>query len=483
MNAPIRRLAIVIALLFTSLLTSTSYIQFVQAGDLNNNHDNKRATYRQFGKPRGPLLVGGQAIAESVPVKDAYGYLRRYPGGPQYAAVTGYFSIDRNPTGMEEAANDDLAGTSNRLFYHRMQDLLTGAEPQGASVQLTINPRAQQAAWDALGNQRGAVVALDPRTGAILAMVSKPSFDPNVLAGHDTEAVQKAYEKLDRDPGRPLDNRAIASRGYPPGSVFKVVTASAALSSGQYTLDSQLPGPAVLDLPQTDVPLPNDFPGPCAGGTISMAAALQISCNTAFGSLGMTLGQDAMLRQAQAYWFGKPLDIPLKVTPSKFPTQLSQASLAQSSIGQYDVRVTPLQVAMVAAAVANNGVLMKPYLVEKVQGSNLEVLARTQPEQLGVAVSPEAAAQLTTMMEGVVQDGTGTRARIPGVRVAGKTGTAQQGEGRPPHAWFMAFAPADDPKIAVAVVVEDGGTRNDRATGGQVAAPIAKKVIQAVLQQ
>ncbi|HET9656144.1 MAG TPA: penicillin-binding protein 2 [Kineosporiaceae bacterium] len=484
MNAPLRRLAIVAALLFAALLTSTTYVQFVAAGSLNSRADNVRSFYKEFGQPRGALLVAGQPVAESVPVKDSYGYQRRYPAGPQYAAVTGFYSVVYGTSGMESAAGPTLSGNSNDLFYRRIGDLITGRTPQPPSVQLTINPKAQQAAWDALGDQRGAVVAMDPSTGAVLALVSKPSFDPNRLASHDTKVVKQSWTDLNKDTTRPMDNRAIAGREYAPGSVFKVVTSAAALSSGKYTPDTLLPGPDKLPLPQSTVPLPNDFDGPCTpSGQISLLEALQISCNTAFGSLGMTLGEQALQQQAQAFGFGKPLSIPLRVSESVFPVNLPQSSLAQSAIGQFSVRVTPMQVCMIAAAVANHGVLMKPYLDEATVGSNLEVMSRTQPKKLAEPISSDAAAQLTTMMQAVVENGTGTRAQIPGVKVAGKTGTAQQGPGQPPNAWFTAFAPADNPKVAVAVVVEDGGSLNERATGGQVAAPIAKKVIQAVLGQ
>lgn len=483
MNGPLRRLAIVVSLLFVMLLTSTTYIQFADADSLNAGPGNSRALYKQFGRERGPILVGGQPIAESVKVDDAYGFQRQYPMGREYAAVTGFYSIVFGATGMEDARGDYLSGTADQLFYRRMADLLTGQQPQGASVELTISARVQRAAWNALGDQRGAVVAIDPQTGNILAMVSKPSYDPNLLASHDTTKVATARKQLLDDPGRPLENRAISGRLYFPGSVFKLVTASAALTSGRYTTSTLLPGPAQLDLPQTKTSLPNDFNGACSpSGKISLLDALRVSCNTAFGSLGMSLGEQAIQSQAQAYGFGKPLQIPLTVTPSTFPAGISQAQLAQSAIGQFDVRVTPLQMAMVAAAIANHGVLMKPNLVQTINGANLEVISRTQPEQLSRPLSPEAAAALTTMMEAVVRSGTGTRAQISGVQVAGKTGTAQQGPGQPPNAWFTSFAPADNPRVAVAVVVEDGGKLGDDASGGAVAAPIARKVMQAVLQ-
>lgn len=482
MNAPLRRLAVVVSLLFTLLLSSTTYIQFVQADSLNHRPGNSRVLYKEFSRERGPILVGGQPVVESVKVDDEYGYQRRYLRGPEYAAVTGYYSLVYGPSAMERTEDGYLSGTADQLFYRRLADLFTGRQPQGASVQLTISAKAQKAAWDALGSQRGAVVAIEPKTGKILAMVSKPSYDPNVLASHDRTKVVKAWQTLNADPSRPLDNRATASRLYPPGSVFKVVVAAAALGTGRYTAESKLPGPAKLKLPESTTTLPNDFSGPCSGsGEISLANALRISCNTAFGSLGMTLGTETILSQAEAFGFSRALNVPLPVTPSSFPVDPSQAQLAQSAIGQFDVRVTPMQVAMVSAAIANGGTLMKPYLADTINGANLEVLRREQPEKLSEPVSEETAKQLTSMMEDVVRNGTGTRAQISGVRVAGKTGTAQQGAGEPPHAWFTAFAPADDPKIAIAVVVEDGGKRGKRASGGTVAAPIAKEVIKAVL--
>jgi peptidoglycan glycosyltransferase len=484
MNAPLRRLAIVAALLLVTLLTSTTYVQFVAADTLNSQPGNRRTLYKQFGRPRGALVVGNsqKVIAESVPVNDSYGYLRRYPGGAEYSAVTGYFSVVYGSTGMESAVGDILSGTGDQQFYQRVSDLFTGRQSSGQSVQLTIDPKVQHAAWNALGNQRGAVVAMDPRTGAILALVSKPGFDPNLLAGHSPTRLTANWKRLLNDPYRPMDNRAIASRQYAPGSVFKLVTSAAALASGRYSTDTQVPGPAELPLPETSVTLPNDFPGACgSGGTVSLLDALTISCNTAFGSLGMTLGEQALQSQARAFGFGKPLQIPLQVTTSLFPAGLSQAQLAQSAIGQFNVRVTPLQICMISAAIANKGTLMQPYLVDQTLGPNLDPRSRTQPEKLSEPISSDVAAQLTTMMQAVVENGTGTRARIPGVAVAGKTGTAEQQPGEPPNAWFTAFAPADDPKVAVAVVVDDGGTKNERATGGQVAAPVAKKVIRAVL--
>jgi peptidoglycan glycosyltransferase len=296
--------------------------------------------------------------------------------------------------------------------------------------------------------------------------------------------VQRAYAALNDDPDDPLVNRAIAGDLYPPGSTFKIVTAAAALSTGDYTVESELPGPARLDLPLTSATLPNDFSGACGpGNKVTMLRALEISCNTAFGSLGLTLGGDALREQAAKFGFGERLAIPLNVTPSIVPAGMNPPQSAQAAIGQFDVRVTPLQMAMVSAAVANDGVVMKPFAVRTVRSPELSVLEEGKPQELSQAMSGEVAEQLTQMMQAVVDDGTGTRAQIAGVSVAGKTGTAQQGNDQPPHAWFTAFAPADDPQVAIAVVVEDGGRAGNEAAGGRVAAPIAKRVLEAVLRR
>ncbi|HEY5247393.1 MAG TPA: penicillin-binding transpeptidase domain-containing protein, partial [Dermatophilaceae bacterium] len=291
-----------------------------------------------------------------------------------------------------------------------------------------------------------------------------------------------AWKSLNADPGRPAVNRAIAGDLYPPGSTFKLVTAAAALSSGKFTEESQIPGPATLVLPLTPTTLPTDDHQPCGpGGKTTLTHALEISCNSAFGWLGLNLGGDALRAQAAKFGFGDSLQVPMRVTPSKVPP-LNAPQSAQAAIGQYDVRVTPLQMAMVSAAIANKGTVMKPYLVKDTRNSNLDIIDQNQPEQLSQAISPDVAAALTRMMVNVVKSGTGTPAQIPGIEVAGKTGTAQHIKGGSPHAWFTAFAPANDPQIAVAVVVENGGNAGNEAFGGTVAAPIARAVMEAVLK-
>lgn len=483
MNGPLRRLAAVVALLFASLFTSTTVIQFIDADSLNHHANNVRTLYKEYGRQRGSIVVGGTEVARSVPTKDKFKYQRTYPGGALYTPVTGYYSLVYGTSGIEASENDLLAGTSSQLAFRQLSDLFTGRQPQGATVELTIDPALQKIAWDALGDQRGAVVAIDPKTGNILAMVSKPSFDADLLAGHSTTEVEANWAKLLADPTRPMDNRAIAGRLYPPGSTFKLITAAAALSTGKYTPDTLVPGPASITLPQSTSKLPNDDGADCgANGESTLTQALTKSCNTTFALLGQQLGQDALRRQADAFGFDQPLAIPLTVTPSVFPTGMSTASLMQSAIGQYDVRTNPLEMAMVSAAIDDQGVLMKPNLVARVRSSDLEVISTTTPSVLSRPISATVAGELRTMMLSVVTSGTGTAAQIDGVDVAGKTGTAQSSPGQPPHAWFTAFASGNGHDIAVAVVVEDGGKAGNEAFGGTVAAPIARKVMEAVVQ-
>lgn len=482
MNRPIRRVAVAILGLFGLLILNANYIQVVQADDLRNRPGNARVLLREYERQRGPIVAAGSAVARSRATGDRLKYLRTYPGGEVYAPVTGFYSLVYGATGIERAENDVLSGEDERLFVRRLGDLVTGRTPQGGAVVLTLDSRVQRAAYDALRGKRGAVVALDPSTGAILAMVSSPSFDPSVLSSHDPGEIRANYARLSAAPDDPLLNRAI-SRTYPPGSTFKVVTAAAALSSGDYDPQTRIPSPTQLPLPLTTRVLRNFGGGSCGGATSTLADALRISCNTAFGALGLRVGADRLREQAEAFGVNTTYRIPLAVARSVFPASVDRPQTALSAIGQYEVRLTPLQAAMIAAGVANRGSVMKPYLVAEVQGPDLAVLGRTQPQVLSRAVSPAVAEQLTAMMRLVVERGTGTAAQVPGVSVAGKTGTAQHGEGAPPHAWFLGFAPVEAPQVAVAVLVEGGGSVGSEATGGRVAAPIARDVIAALLGQ
>lgn len=475
MRAPLRRMAVAVIVLFALLLLNINYVQVVEAGSLNKNPHNSRVIIQAYARQRGPIVAGGQDVARSIPTTGTLKYLRVYPGGPAYAPVTGFDSLVYGLSGIEAAENSILTGTSSQLFSQRLSDLLAGRPQQGGAVVLTINPAAQQAAYAGLAGRKGAVVAIDPRTGAILALVSSPSYNPSVLSTHSVAGIQAAYHQLLTDPSKPMLDRAI-SNTYPPGSVFKIVTTAAALSSGRYTPTSQIPSPTVLKLPQTTKTLHNFQGESCGNGqTDSLQNAFQISCDTAYAGLGMALGGPALQREAQLFGIGSGLSIPLPVVASGFPRTLSPPTTAYSAIGQYNVRLTPLQAAMLAATVANHGTLMAPYLVKELKAPNLATVSVTQPKVIRQVMSPAVADQINAMMQLVVQAGTGTAAQIPGVAVAGKTGTAQNAPGQPPHAWFAAFAPAQAPQVAVAVLVENAGV------GGSVAAPIARSVIQAVL--
>ena len=483
MNTPLRRLATVVLVMFVALMASATWVQYFQAERLNNDSRNVRTLYREFGNARGPIVVAGEAIALSAPVEDSYGYQRSYTNGELYSAMTGFYSVVNGRTELERAANDELTGRGDRLFFSRIRDLVTGRQPEGAAVETTIIPAAQQAAFDGLAGQQGAVVAIEPSTGKILALVSTPGFDPNALASHDTTAAGAAYQALDAADGNPLRSNA-TKETYPPGSTFKLVTAAAALESGQFTAGSTLPAPVRLTLPQTTATIGNFGGGGCGADPITLADALRISCNTAFGQLGLDVGEDALRTQAERFGFNDPnLTIPMGVVESVFPADLDLPVTAQSAIGQRDVRATPMQMAMVSAAIANGGKLMTPYVVQTVRSADLHKVSETPSTLYSTAISPGTAATLRDMMVGVVDDGSGSAAQIPGVQVAGKTGTAQTADGQAPHAWFTAFAPADAPRVAVAVIVEHGGNAGNEATGGRIAAPIAKAVIEAVLAQ
>jgi penicillin-binding protein A len=471
-------------LMFVALLVNSNIVQVGQAASLRANPHNVRVLYSEYRNQRGPIVAAGRDVARSIPTNDALKYLRTYPGAESYAPITGYYSLVIGSSGIEQAEDPILAGTDDRLFVSRLSDEITGRTPRGGSVVLTVNTAAQQAAYQGLRGVRGAVVALDPSTGAILALASSPSYDPATLTTHNPRQIIHTYHQLLRDPGQPLLNRAL-SASYPPGSLFKIVTASAAFTSGRFTPSTVVPAPTALKLPLTNTYLHNFGGESCGNGkTDTVSDAFRISCNTAFAGIGLKLGINALADQAKAFGIGSALKIPLPVASSQFNGTANVPNTALSAIGQYDDALTPLQAAMIGAAIANNGVVMQPYVVAQTRAPDASVLSTTTPRALGRAVTPRVAAQVTSLMELVVSSGTGTAAQIPGVEVAGKTGTAQHGTAKqnlPPDAWFVSFAPAQHPTVAVAVLVEDGGSLGSDATGGAVAAPIARSVMCAVL--
>jgi peptidoglycan glycosyltransferase len=493
MDKQIRRLGVAMLGLFVLVLAQVTYIQVVAAGRLADNPANAtRQLIAEYRVDRGDILAadGRTVLALSRKSGGQLKYQRRYPQGPLYAGITGYYSVIYGRSELEQSFNDYLAGTAPQLIPQTLIDQILGRPQRGAAVVTTIDPVLQRVAARALGNLPGAVVALDPRTGDVKAIVANPTYDPNLLASQDPKVVRSEWRRLNADPGQPLVSRAIDEL-YPPGSTFKMVTAAAALQNG-YGPDSLWPNPHVLDLPQTTANLQNFGGEDCLGGApeITLAQAFTVSCNVVFGQVGLKLGPEKLAAQARAFGFAPdpssgdiPFDIPLQAgvfpDPSYFAER--QPALALAAIGQDNVAANPMQMALVASAIANGGVEMVPRLVTQVRDPSGQVVQSYAPQVYGRPISPQTAIQLTQMMVSVVQSGTGTAAQISGVEVAGKTGTAQHGQGLPPHAWFASFAPAQNPTIAVAVIVLDGGSLGSDATGGLVAAPIAKAVMEAAL--
>lgn len=491
MTKQVQRVAIACFVLFAALFVNLNVVQVVQSRELAEDNRNARQLFREYEIRRGGL-VAGDGATELATVEETGGdlrYRRRYPEGQLYAHLTGYYSPVYGRSELEQSFNSFLAGSAPEAFTRNLADLLAGRERTGDDVITTVDPGTQRAAVEAFDGRRGAAVALDPRTGEVLALVSSPSFDPDLLSSHAREDVREYWTALNEDPDRPLRNRALRE-WYPPGSTFKVITTAAALESGVQP-DDTFDDPARLSLPQTTATIGNFGGGTCAGGSeITLARAFQVSCNTTFAQLGLDLGDDALRQTSEAFGLNADLDHQVgNVLVSQFPTaELDPPSTAQSAIGQRDVRVTPMQMAMVAAAVGNGGVLMEPHLVRQVEDERRQLLADFPPEPLVVpgvdssqAISAETARDLTAMMVAAVDGGTGQNARIDGVQVAGKTGTAQTGGDGPPTVWFVGFAPADNPSVAVAVVLEDGGGVGDEATGGALAAPLARSVMDAAL--
>lgn len=477
MNQAIRNSWIVALCLFTLLFGSITYVQFFAADELKDNPWNSRSLYQQFDTDRGAIIAGGQQIAYSKPSDDQFKYQRVYKYPEVFAPLTGFYSLF-NATGLESAMNEHLSGQASQLFYDRLVQIFSGDQPKGGSVELTIDPQIQQLAYDLIGDHKGSIVVMDPQTGAIIAMVSKPSYNPNVLADHNTAKAIKAYDRLASDPDNPLYNRAIGGNLYAPGSVFKIIDTTAALESDEYSPDSILPNPNSLQF--GGYSLPNYQQGGCAARQeATFAFALAQSCNTPFASIALNLGQDTIREEAQEFGFGHELNIPLHVTPSVFPETHSDAALAQAAIGQRNVRVTPLQIAMMTSVIANDGELMKPTLIKTLRAPDLQVLQEFEPEKLRTVTTPEIANQITEWMVGVVDNGIGAGAAVPGVEVAGKTGTAELGVAGQNNSWFTGFAPADDPQVAISIVIEDV----DVATGAALTSPNAKKIFEAVLNK
>ena len=488
MNTSLRRISIMVMALIVMLLINATVTQVFRADGLRADPRNQRVLLDEYSRQRGQIAASGQLLAYSLSTNGRYRYLRVYPDPLIYAPVTGFYSLRFSSTGLERAEDPILNGSDERLFGKRLADFFTGRNPRGGNVDTTLVPRVQQAAWAAMqqgcnGPCKGSVVALEPSTGKILGMVSSPSYNPNLLSTHDTEDQGKAWRQLRDDPESPLTNRALSER-YPPGSTFKVVTTAAALEAG-IAENEQLTAAPQIPLPNSTATLENFGGSPCGNApTAPLREAFERSCNTAFVQLGIRIGGDALRDTADAFGFDtQPAPIPLEVAESTVGAMSDAAAVGMSSIGQKDVAVTPLQNALVAAAIANAGVVMQPYLVERLEGPDLAEINNTAPAEQRRAVSAQVAAKLTELMVGA-EKFTQQNGSIPGIQIASKTGTAEHGtdpRNTPPHAWYIAFAPAQSPRVAVAVLVENGGDRLS-ATGGALAAPIGRATIAAALQ-
>ncbi|AHH93400.1 penicillin-binding protein 2 [Kutzneria viridogrisea] len=492
MNKPLRRVGLAMMVMVLLLLANLTYVQVIKADTYASDPSNRRSLLEEYSRQRGQIVSStGTILANSVETKDSQRFLRQYPNGAMYAPITGYYSSLYGASGIESAEDDVLNGSSPKLFVRRLSDLITGRDPRGGNVKVTIDPKAQAAAYNAMTAKgyTGSVVAIKPSTGEILAMVSTPSYDPNPLSSHSSTDQSKLMDQLNKDQNQSGMNRAIREK-LPPGSTFKLVVGAAALSNG--TADAttpSLPADASITLPGTSTPLANFANQACpesSNNQVSMTVAMKYSCNTAFSTLAGKVGKDNLIAQAAKFGIGQTdLSIPLSVVPSTVGSIPDQAALYQTGIGQRDVALTPLQDAVVAATIANGGVRMQPQLVKDILAPDMSSISSFSPEEApgGPAVSKDVANQLRDMMIQSEQH-TGGEGKVAGRVIASKTGTAEHGttpKQTPPHAWYVAFTPADNQQIAVCVVVENGGDRGLAATGGSVAAGIGRATINAYL--
>jgi penicillin-binding protein A len=487
MNRQIRLVGAGIMVLFVVLFAQLNWVQIFHSSALDNNPLNSRRITKEYDTPRGEIIsADGQLLAYSKPITGNYKYERVYPLNSLFGQITGYFSFTYGSDGVEKADDRFLTGADASFklptSLSQLQNELANTN-KAENVTLTLSAKLQAVAAKALGNNTGAVVAIDPQTGAILAMYSNPSYDPNLLSGNDSQQVVANWNALVKATGNPLSSGAYRNR-YPPGSTFKMITAAAVYDHDPSLATKNYPVSSGLLLPQTNGQVLGNFGGGACGG--QLPEMFTVSCDSGFATVGLDLGANNLAAEANAFGFNSvpPIDLPA-AAPSNFPPASSFSQdlpgLAKSAIGQENVSASPLEMAMVAAAIGNGGVMMEPHVLDDVTNNQNQVVSTYQPKVWKQATSAATATSMTNLMLSVVNsnDGTGTAARIPGVEVAGKTGTAQTGLGTTDD-WFSAFAPANDPQIAVCAVVLNQGTAN-QYQGGTVAAPIAKAVIEAAL--
>ncbi len=491
MNKQLKALSRTVFGMFIVLFFSVTMIQFVSADDLRDNELNQRSIKNSSKIERGSILVEGNPIAFSAPTDDEYRFIRQYADGELYAPVTGYFSRRQGMTGLEGAMNQDLSGLSGAQFFTRLMRTMTGEEPQGNSVETTLDASLQAATAEAMSEFKGAAVVMEPDTGKILAMVSRPSYDPNLLSSNNDADVIANYDQLNQDPNNPLFNRTIGGDLYHPGSTYKLLTAAAAIENGTATPSSTFANPTALPLPGTSHEIKNNWSGACGSGVqTTLMQAMTMSCNIPIAELAMSMDRDAIPKMARAFGFEQDLSIPLEVTPSVAPNPADDAQAAISSIGQLDVRATPLQMAMVSAGIANDGIVMAPYLVDRIITPDLRTEREYEPTEFSQPISKATAAAMQSMMENGVNaaEGAASGARIEGARIGGKTGTAENGldengDQLPFTLWYTGYAFLGDKQVAIAVVIEDGGGEayGFAGTSSDLPVRVGKQIMEAVL--
>lgn len=494
MNRPLRHIAVFCGVLVLALLARATWVQFVQGDELANDPHNRRVKIEAFSYPRGNIIVGGKPVTGSVATSGDFKYKRTYKDGPMYAPITGFASQAQGTTFLEGIYNKVLSGKDDRLAFNRAQDILTGKKPRGGDVVTTIDPKAQKAAYKGLTdlNAKGAVVALDPRDGRVLALASTPSYDPSVFAGI-SNAESRKFKAMDTDKTKPLSNRALRET-YAPGSTFKILTAAAALENGVVSdIDAPSNAPAPYQLPQSTTKIGNDVPGaPC--DKASLKTGMQWSCNNVFLDTALKVGKDKMRETAEKFGFNsdvydKELGDML-ASKSLYPDKLDKPQTALTGMGQGSLTSTPMQMAMVAAGLANDGKVMMPHIVDELRGPDLSTIEKIKPKLKSQAVSADTAKKVQQMMEYTANEGTASKAKIDGVTVGGKTGTAQHGANvndERPYAWFVSYAKQSDGSSPVAVAVfvdpKDMDIPRSEIAGGKLGGPIAKSVMQAVLNK
>lgn len=485
MNRQIRRLAVGLLVCYLILFIQLNVLQVGRQRELNADTRNTRQTVRDFNRPRGDIITAdGVLAAQSVrrTGDDRFKFQRQYPTGELLANVTGYFTLVYGATQIERTQNDVLAGQTSEQQIRGLLNMFSDTDTSG-SVVLTLDSRLQQAAKDALGERPGSVVVLDVQTGAVKAMWSYPSYDPNLIAVPDTEKAGDVIDFYNASPEKPLLANAYQER-YMPGSTFKVLTTAIGLDNGLINLDTTFPDESEWTPPQTDNPIQN-YGGTTCGG--DLAEVFRRSCNIPFAKMGVEFGARTMVAGTKAFGVGEPVPIDLpRPAASVFGDDSDFVDnapiLAMSSFGQNEVQMVPLHMAMVAASVANGGKMMKPYVVDRTLAHNGSVLDTTEPSVWKEPMSAQTAFILNGLMQQVVQSGTASCCfqLEGGIPAAAKTGTAQlnaAGEPEQSHAWIIGFAPADAPKYAIAVMIKGTTEEISASTGGRLAGPVAKQVL------